>query len=289
MPEPAVARRPSHLQGVRVSPQAKRGIKLRLRQARLHTVCESARCPNLGECFSRPAAAFLILGNRCTRSCGFCAVEKGAPRPPDPGEPAAVAEAARELGLRYVVVTSVTRDDLADGGAAQFAAAIRAVRRAVTAVKVEVLTPDFGGSKTAIRTVVAAGPDVYSHNLETVPGLYARVRPGADYRRSLALLRMVKALAPGLVTKSGLMLGLGESAADVEAAMDDLLAAGVEALTLGQYLAPSRRHLAVERYLEPEEFAAWAEKGRAKGFRAVFAGPLVRSSYHAEEMIELKG
>ena len=258
---------------------------MRLRHARLHTVCESARCPNLGECFSRPAAAFLILGNRCTRRCGFCAVEKGAPLPLDPGEPAAVAEAARELGLSYVVVTSVTRDDLADGGAAQFAATIGAVGQALPGARVEVLTPDFGGNEGAIRTVAQAGPEVFNHNLETAPGLYARVRPGADYRRSLALLRMVKTLAPGMATKSGLMLGLGETAAEVEAVMEDLLAAGVEVLTLGQYLAPSRRHLPVARYLEPEEFEIWAEKGKAKGFRQVWAGPLVRSSYHAEEIM----
>ena len=280
-----MARRPLHLQGVRVSAPARRVLKLKLRQARLHTVCESARCPNLGECFSRPAAAFLILGSRCTRRCGFCAVEKGTPLLPDPGEPAAVAEAARELGLSHVVVTSVTRDDLADGGAAQFAATIREVRRALPAARVEVLTPDFGGKRAAIRTVAQAGPDVYNHNLETAPGLYARVRPGADYRRSLELLRMVKALQPGIITKSGLMLGLGETAAEVEAALDDLLSAGVEVLTLGQYLAPSRRHLPVARYLEPEEFVAWAEIGKAKGFRQVFAGPLVRSSYHAEEIM----
>jgi len=285
MPSIASARRPAHLQGLRVAPQARHGIKLRLRRARLRTVCEAARCPNLGECFSRPTAAFLILGDRCTRRCGFCAVEKGAPLPPDPGEPAAVAEAARELGLRYVVVTSVTRDDLADGGAAQFAATIHEVRRAIAGVKIEVLTPDFSGNEAAIRTMAQAGPEVFNHNLETAPGLYARVRPGADYRRSLGLLRSVKKLAPGLVTKSGLMLGLGETAAEVEAVMDDLLAAGVEALTLGQYLPPSRRHLPVARYLEPEEFAVWAEQGKAKGFRQVWAGPLVRSSYHADEMM----
>jgi lipoyl synthase len=285
MPKGALARRPSHLQGVRVAAPARRVLKLRLRQARLRTVCESARCPNQGECFSRPTAAFLILGQRCTRRCGFCAIAKGTPLPPDPGEPAAVAEAARELGLRHVVVTSVTRDDLADGGAGQFAATIHAVRGAIAGVKIEVLTPDFGGKPAAIQAVAEAGPDVFNHNLETVPGLYARVRPGADYRRSLTLLRMARALQPGLVTKSGLMLGLGETGAEVEAVLDDLLAAKVEALTLGQYLPPSRRHLPVTRYLEPEEFTAWAEKGRAKGFRRVFAGPLVRSSYHADELM----
>jgi len=261
-------------------------VKIRLRQARLHTVCESARCPNLGECFSRPTAAFLILGNRCTRACGFCAVEHGSPGPADPAEPEAVAEAARALGLRYVVITSVTRDDLADGGAGQFAAAIQAVRRLLPAAKVEVLTPDFRGEARAIAVVAEAGPDVFNHNLETVPVLYPRVRPQADYGRSLQLLRTVKANAPGLVTKSGLMLGLGESPAEIEAVMEDLVAAEVEVLTLGQYLAPSRRHLPVARYLEPEEFEEWAERGRAKGFRRVFAGPLVRSSYHAEEVWE---
>lgn len=285
----AVARRkPRHLQAIRVLPQATRAVKIRLRQAKLHTVCESARCPNLGECFSRPTAAFLILGNRCTRGCGFCAVERGSPGPPDPAEPEAVAEAAQALGLRYVVITSVTRDDLEDGGAGQFAAAIRAVRRRLPEAKVEVLTPDFRGEARPIAVVAAAGPEVFNHNLETVPALYPRVRPQADYGRSLQVLRTVKANAPGLVTKSGLMLGLGESQPEVEAVMDDLVAAGVEVLTLGQYLAPTRRHLPVARYLEPEEFEAWAERGRARGFGRVFAGPLVRSSYHAEEIMNLE-
>jgi len=286
MQSPIAFRKPRHLQAIRVLPQATRAVKIRLRQARLHTVCESARCPNLGECFSRPTAAFLILGNRCTRACGFCAVEHGRPGPPDPAEPEAVAEAARALGLRYVVITSVTRDDLADGGSGQFAAAVRAVRRRLPEARVEVLTPDFRGEARAIQAVAAAGPDVFNHNLETVPALYPRVRPQADYQRSLQLLRAVKANGPGLVTKSGLMLGLGESPAEVEAVMEDLVAAGVAVLTLGQYLAPTRRHLPVARYLEPEEFEAWAERGRAGGFRQVFAGPLVRSSYHADEVWE---
>jgi len=285
MLNPASIRRPPHLQGLGGLPQARRALKIRLRQAGLRTVCESARCPNLGECFSRPAAAFLILGRVCTRPCGFCAVEHGIPAPVNAGEPKAVAAAARELGLNYVVVTSVTRDDLADGGAAHFAATIREIRRALPAATVEVLTPDFAGNEGAIRTVVEAGPEVFNHNLETVPGLYRRVRPGADYRRSLELLRMAKALDPRVVAKSGLMLGLGESAGEVEAVMEDLLGAGVEVLTLGQYLPPSRRHLPVARYLDPSEFDTWAEKGKAKGFRAVFAGPLVRSSYHAEEIM----
>lgn len=279
-------RKPRHLQEIRLLSTRQRAVKIRLRRAKLHTVCEAARCPNRGECFSRPTATFLILGDRCTRACRFCAVEPGRPGPVDPGEPEAVAAAAQELGLRYVVLTSVTRDDLPDGGAGHFAATIRAVRRRLPAARVEVLTPDFGGDAAAIRVVVEAGPEVFNHNLETVPSLYPRVRPGADYSRSLGLLRRVKELAPDLVTKSGLMLGLGESEREVEAVMQDLSAAGVEILTLGQYLAPSRRHLPVARYLEPEEFAAWGERGRALGFRQVFAGPLVRSSYQAEEVWE---
>jgi len=257
-------------------------LKARLRRARLHTVCESARCPNLVECFRRPTAAFLILGNRCTRGCGFCAVEAGAPLPPSADEPAAVAEAAEELGLEHVVVTSVTRDDLDDGGAAQFAAVIRAVHGRLPGARVEALVPDFGGSESALATVMAARPDVLNHNLETVPRLYARVRPGADYRRSLELLARAAATGGGrALVKSGLMVGLGEEKDEVIASFCDLVAAGCGLVTVGQYLQPRRDRLPVARYWAPEEYGELERAARELGLR-IFAGPLVRSSYLAD-------
>ncbi|HUU42200.1 MAG TPA: lipoyl synthase, partial [Planctomycetota bacterium] len=246
----------------------------------LHTVCQSARCPNIHECFTRRTATFMILGSRCTRRCRFCAVTQGDPEPVDADEPARVAEAARRLGLAHVVVTSVTRDDLPDGGAAQFARTIRAVRES-TGATVEVLTPDFRGDETSVRTVLDARPEVYNHNVETVPALYETVRPGADYDRSLALLARVRELDAGVFTKSGLMLGLGESTDEVLATLADLRAAGCDLLTLGQYLAPSKTHLAVTRFVPPEEFADLADKARAMGFAAVASGPFVRSSHDA--------
>ena len=276
-------------------------VRRLMRELRLETVCESARCPNRGECLGSGTATFLILGDVCTRRCGFCAIAKGLPGPPDPGEPAAVAEAVRSLGLSYAVVTSVTRDDLPDGGAGQFAATIRAVRapaggwppgkgagscasRATSReIHVEVLIPDFAGKPGALETVLAAGPTVLNHNLETIPRLYPRVRPGADYARSLSLLRRSREIAPDIATKCGLMVGLGEGFDEVVAVMRDLSTAAVSALTVGQYLQPDRGSLPVERYWRPEEFAALEDAGRAAGIAQVKAGPLVRSSYQARE------
>jgi len=250
----------------------------------LHTVCQEARCPNIGACFGRGAATFLILGDACTRRCRFCAVTHGPPSPVDPDEPARVAEAAARLGLRHVVVTSVTRDDLPDGGAGHFAATVHAVRRRLPGAVIEVLIPDFGGSATALAAVSNARPDVLNHNLETAPRLYPRVRPGADYRRSLALLAWVKTHAPSVVTKSGLMLGLGERVAEVLDVLRDLRQVGCDLITLGQYLQPTGRQLPVVRYTPPEEFAAYRQKVEEMGFRGVASGPLVRSSHRADEL-----
>jgi len=250
----------------------------------LHTVCQEARCPNLAECFGRGTATFLILGDRCTRGCRFCAVGHGRPAPPDPDEPHRVAKAAACLGLRHVVLTSVTRDDLPDGGAGHFAAAIQALRSRLPAVTVEVLIPDLKGSHAALEIVLQAGPDVLNHNVETVPRLYRTVRPGADYRRSLALLARAKALHPGLVTKSGLMLGLGERTTEVIQVLRDLRRAGCDLLTLGQYLQPADDQLPVVRFVPPDEFAAYGDKARSMGFRGVASGPLVRSSHRAETL-----
>ncbi len=246
----------------------------------LHTVCQSAKCPNLWECFARRTATFMILGDRCTRMCRFCAVTKGEPLPPEPDEPARVAEAAKKLGLKHVVITSVTRDDLADGGAGQFAGTVLAVREA-TGATVEVLTPDYAGNESAIRAVASARPEVYNHNLETVPSLYPTVRPGADYARSLALLMLVKRVEPGILTKSGLMLGLGESADEVMQTLVDLRGAGCDLLTMGQYLAPSQAHLPVARFVPPEEFDEIGRKAREMGFIGVASAPFVRSSHEA--------
>jgi lipoic acid synthetase len=250
----------------------------------LHTVCQEARCPNLTECFERGTATFLLLGDRCTRGCRFCAVDHGRPAAPDPGEPGRVAEAAARLGLGHVVLTSVTRDDLPDGGAEHLAAAIRALGRRLPAATVEVLIPDFRGSHAALETVVRAAPAVLNHNVETVPRLYGSVRPGADYHRSLALLARAKALRPGLVCKSGLMLGLGERTAEVIQVLRDLREAGCDLVTLGQYLPPSGDQLPVARYVPPEEFAAYGAKAEGMGFRGVASGPLVRSSHRAEAL-----
>mgnify|MGYP000992219951 CR=1 FL=1 len=260
-----------------------------LRQAQLHTVCQEAQCPNLFECFGGHTATFLILGDRCTRDCRFCAVVHGRPGPPDDDEPRRVAEAAARLALRYVVVTSVTRDDLPDGGARLFAATVEALRRRIDGVRVEVLIPDFRGSAEALETVLAAGPDVLNHNLETVARRYPEARPEADYRRSLSLLARSAALCPQIPTKSGLMLGLGEEAAEIRTALVDLRAAGVRLLTLGQYLQPSRRHLPVARYLPPEEFDRWRAAALDMGFAAVASGPFVRSSYQAQTFYDAAG
>jgi len=259
-----------------------RRLKRLVSQLRLHTVCESAACPNIGECWQRGTATFMILGNVCTRRCGFCGVRKGAPAPVDYNEPRRVAEAVKVLGLAYAVITSVTRDDRPDGGAELFAMTIRAIREEVPGCRVEVLVPDFRGSREALARVMAAGPDVLNHNVETVPQLYSRVRPGARYERSLELLARARRLSPATPAKSGLMLGLGEKPEEILAVMKDLRACGVSILTLGQYLRPSPRHLPVERYVPPEEFAGYRRRGLAMGFSRVEAGPLVRSSYHAD-------
>lgn len=256
-----------------------------LRTLALHTVCESARCPNIGECFRRGTATFLILGNVCTRSCRFCAVAKGTPGPLDPEEPERVAEAAQRLNLKHVVVTSVTRDDLPDGGAGHFAATIGAIRRVLPQATVEVLVPDFQGKEEALDTVLAARPDVLNHNVETVPRLYPSVRPQAHYERSLWLLKRAKEKAPGILTKSGLMVGLGETREEVEGVLRDLRGVQCDIVTIGQYLRPSVRHLPVAAYIPPEEFAYYREYALRLGFLGVASGPFVRSSYRAEEFV----
>jgi lipoyl synthase len=255
-----------------------------LHEMRLATVCQSARCPNLGECFTRGTATFMILGDRCTRACRFCAVATDRPAPADPEEPRRIAQTAQRLNLKYVVVTSVTRDDLADGGADQFFRTIAEVRSLCPKARVEVLIPDLNGSMRALQKICDGGPDMLSHNVETVPRLYARVRPGADYRRSLAVLEF--AFRRGLPAKSGLMLGVGETSEEITAVLLDLKRCGCRYLTLGQYLSPSEEHLPVVRFVSPQEFADWADAARRMGFAGVAAGPLVRSSYRAEEMLE---
>ena len=250
----------------------------------LNTVCESAMCPNRGQCFSEGTATFLLLGPDCTRSCRFCAVDKGKIKPPDPDEPQRVAQAAARFKLDYVVLTMVTRDDLPDGGAALVAESITRIKRALPHVMVEALISDLGGDEAALNTVLASEPEVLNHNLETIPRLYATVRPQAVYERSLKLLS--RAARADFITKSGLMLGLGEELDEVAVVMDDLLEAGCKILTLGQYLAPSKKHLAIERYVEPDEFDQLKELALGKGFSAVASAPFVRSSYRAKELYE---
>lgn len=260
-------------------------VKTVMRARSLHTVCEEARCPNRGECFGRGTATFLLLGDVCTRACGFCDIANGRPRPVDPGEPDRVARAVEDMALKFVVLTSVNRDDLGDGGAAHFAAVIAALKRLPSAPGVEVLTPDFAGNLDAVAAVVAAQPDVFNHNVETVPRLYARVRRGARLERSLAVLAHARRLAPGLTTKSGLMVGLGETEEEVLDLLVRLRAASVAIVTIGQYLRPSRENLPVEEYVHPETFEKYRVAGESLGFRHVFAGPFVRSSYRAEEAL----
>ena len=259
-------------------------VRSMIRSGRLHTVCQEARCPNQWECFSHRTATFLILGSRCTRDCRFCAVLQGPEGLPDPEEPIRVAEAAESMGLKYVVVTSVTRDDLSDGGAGQYADTIQAIRNRIADVQVEVLIPDFQGDADALKTVMNAAPDVLNHNLETVPRLYPRVRPQADYRQSLELLRRAHAMHPGIPTKSGLMLGLGESEEEIQETLEDLRGVNCQYLTLGQYLQPTPKHLAVENYVPPETFDRLKAQAEAMGFSKVAAGPFVRSSYHAGDL-----
>jgi lipoic acid synthetase len=261
-------------------------LKRDLRALNLHTVCESARCPNIHECFHRGAATFMILGNLCTRGCGFCSVPKGNPKRRDmaldPAEPENVAAMAARMRLAYVVITSVNRDDLADGGSAHFARTVVEVRKALPEARVEVLTPDFCGDHDAVARVLDAGPHVFNHNMETVSRLYKRVRPQADYRQSLDVLSFARQYRADVLTKSGLMVGLGERDEEVRELLADLHAAGADVATIGQYLQPRRRNLPVEEYVPPERFEGWREYGLSIGFRMVFSGPLVRSSYMAD-------
>lgn len=256
----------------------------------LATVCSGARCPNLAECYARGTATFLILGETCTRSCRFCAVPTSPPQPPRQDGPQAVAQAAERMGLRHVVITSVTRDDLPDGGAEHFARTIQAVRDRLPDAVVEVLTPDFQGSRSSVEAVLTAGPDIFNHNVETVPRLYSQIRPQADYKQSLGVLAAAKEVASDLkikiYTKSGLMVGLGETDEELEQVMRNLRAVGCDILTLGQYLAPSSAHAQVQRFVEPERFAAWKAQAEAMGYAAVAAGPFVRSSYHADQVFD---
>ncbi len=277
--------RPSWLRAPAPVGENYRELKSLIGRLRLHTVCESAACPNVGECWNHRTATFMILGNVCTRRCGFCAVQKGAPLAVDYDEPRRVAEAAAAMGLRHVVITSVNRDDRKDGGAELFALTIRNIREVLPGCSVEVLIPDFQGSHPAMDMVLEAAPDVLNHNTETVPRLYRQVRLGARYERSLDILAYSKATRPEIPTKSGLMLGLGETEEEVIGVMRDLRAHGVEILTLGQYLRPSPKHLPIIRYVPPEEFDRYRDIGDRIGFRHVEAGPLVRSSYHASAAV----
>jgi lipoic acid synthetase len=277
--------RPDWLRAPAPAGENYRDLKALIERLQLHTVCESAACPNVGECWNQRTATFMILGNVCTRRCGFCAVQKGAPLEVDYDEPRRVAEAVAAMGLRFAVITSVNRDDRKDGGAALFAATIRAIRERIPGCGVEVLVPDFQGSHAAVEIVMEARPDVLNHNTETVPRLYRQVRLGAQYARSLDMLAHAKRLAPDIPTKSGLMLGLGENTDEVLAVMRDLRAHHVDILTLGQYLRPSPKHLPIVRYVPPLEFDELRHAGGIMGFEHVEAGPLVRSSYHAAEAV----
>src|SRR5882757_3873870 len=282
-PDSAVLRKPDW---IRVKAPVSKGYAAThaiVRENGLHTVCEEAGCPNIGECWDKKHATFMIMGDTCTRACAFCNVKTGLPGALDPAEPAHVAEATAKLGLQHVVVTSVDRDDLDDGGAAHFAAVIRAIRAQCPTTTIEVLTPDFLRKRGAVEAVVAAKPDVFNHNLETVPSKYLTVRPGARYFASIRLLQQVKEIDPTMFTKSGIMVGLGEERTEILQVMDDLRAADVDFLTIGQYLQPSRKHHAVERFMPPAEFKALETVAYAKGFLMVSASPLTRSSHHAGE------
>ena len=282
-PETVPLRKP---EWIRVKAPAGHGF-LRTRQIvrdySLHTVCEEAGCPNIGECWEQAHATMMIMGDTCTRACAFCNVRTGVPGPLDPDEPENVGRAVHKLGLKHVVVTSVDRDDLVDGGAAHFAATVRAIRALSPETTVEILTPDFLRKSGALEIVMRASPDIFNHNLETVPRLYLNIRPGARYYASLRLLDRVKEIDPAAFTKSGLMVGLGETREEVMQVMDDLRSARVDFLTIGQYLQPSRKHAAVDRFVTPDEFAALEQIARAKGFLMVSATPFTRSSYHAGE------
>ena len=282
-PDQPVLRKPSWIR-VRAPGSAvyneTRGI---VRENRLVTVCEEAGCPNIGECWSKRHATFMIMGDTCTRACAFCNVKTGLPGALDAGEPESVADAVARMGLAHSVITSVDRDDLADGGAGHFARTIEAIRMRSPSTTIEVLTPDFLKKQGALETVVEAKPDVFNHNLETVPGLYLRIRPGARYFHSLRLLQRAKELDPSLFTKSGIMVGLGETREEVLQVMDDMRSANVDFITIGQYLQPTRKHVAVERFVPPEEFKALEQTAYAKGFLMVSSSPLTRSSHHAGE------
>jgi lipoyl synthase len=280
---PAGPRLPAWLRAPRTHFESVHELKIELRRLNLHTVCESARCPNMHECFHRGTATFMILGNLCTRGCGFCSVPKSShPGALDPEEPGHVARMARTMRLRHVVITSVNRDDLADGGSEHFAATVREVRAGLPQARVEVLTPDFQGDFEAVARVLDAGPHIFNHNMETVARLYRRVRPQADYRQSMDVLQFAKVHRPDALTKSGAMLGLGETMDEVHALMQDLRGAGVDIVTLGQYLQPARRNLTVTEFISPAQFEAYRDFGLSLGFKTVFSGPLVRSSYMAD-------
>ncbi len=263
-----------------------RALEHDLRANRLHTVCQEALCPNRGECFSRGVATFLIMGNVCTRDCRFCAVRTGRPLPLDPDEPERVAEEVKQLGLRFAVITSVTRDDLPDGGAAHFVGVIQAIRRACEGVGIEILIPDFMGAPAALDLIAAQAPEVVNHNIETVPRLYSEVRPQADYLRSLRLIERIKETRPSVVTKSGLMVGLGETEGEVTRVMGDLRRHQCDLLTIGQYLSPSKGHFPVKAFIHPDAFDNYARIALGMGFKAVASGPFVRSSYKAEALYE---
>jgi lipoic acid synthetase len=280
-PDQQVARKPDWIRVRAPGSAAFKATHEIVRQHKLVTVCEEAGCPNIGECWEKKHATFMIMGDTCTRACAFCNVRTGLPGALDPGEPERVADAVQKLGLAHVVITSVDRDDLPDGGAGHFARVIGAIRTASPATTIEVLTPDFLRKPGALEIVIAAKPDVFNHNLETVPSKYLNVRPGARYFHSVRLLQRAKELDPSMFTKSGIMVGLGEERCEVLQLMDDLRSAEVDFLTIGQYLQPTRKHHAIERFVTPDEFKSYAETARAKGFLLVSASPLTRSSHHA--------
>lgn len=273
-----------HPEWLKVTSTGTHATKRVLRHHGVSTVCEEARCPNQGKCFSQSTATFMILGDKCTRNCSFCAVESSGPSPPDPDEPDKVADAAVELGLEFVVITSVTRDDLPDGGAGQFAKTIEALRKKRKTIKIEVLTPDFKGNYEDLKEVLDARPDVFNHNIETVPRLYPAVRPMADYHTSLAVLSAAKSLFPEMKTKSGIMVGLGESRSEVHEVMRDIRGTGCDFLTIGQYLQPGRVNIPVAEYIRPETFEEYRKKGLQTGFEAVASSPLTRSSMNASAL-----
>jgi len=287
---PARPRLPEWARRPRTHFESLNRLKSGLRALNLHTVCESARCPNIHECFHRGAATFMILGNLCTRGCGFCSVPKGSPRIHDmrldPAEPANVARMAAEMNLRYIVITSVNRDDLPDGGSTHFAETVGAVRQALPRARVEVLTPDFNGDTDAVARVLDAEPHVFNHNMETAPRLYRRVRPQANYAQSLSVLRFARTHRPEVLTKSGFMVGLGETSEEVHQLLRDLREQDVDVATIGQYLQPTRRNLPVAEYVTPEQFVLYRDFGLSLGFKMVFSGPLVRSSYMADLVSE---